>query len=41
MEEAWLVESFLIKDGVLDVGVRREPSKSQGTPCLEQFPQTG
>jgi len=46
-EEAWLVESFLSKDGVgvLSVGVLtdgvRGPSKSQETPCLWQLPQTG
>jgi hypothetical protein len=46
-EDTWLVESFLIKDGVVGVGVGvftdgvRGPSKSQETPCLWQLPQTG
>jgi hypothetical protein len=34
------VESFRINWGVLAAGVKG-PSKSQETPCLEQFPQIG
>ena len=48
VEEAWLVESFLTKDGVGAPGVPGVfsegvggPSKSQETPCLWQLPQTG
>lgn len=50
VEDAWLAESLLIKDGVGAPGVLaagvfpegvRGPSKSQETPCLWQLPQTG